>query len=396
VGTLVVPHFAYALTASQKIQQEINQLKKHASEVQTEINKANQEKQQTSADMTLLLSQIETTNMKLNELNDQINTVKNTLQETGEQLEEAELRVESRDQLLKSRVRLMYMNGVVSYADVLLSSTSFGDFLDRLNALRSIVAQDKQILESNRKDRAMIAEKQVQVQQQLDQVKNLYSQTAVVKADLVTKEKEKEVKIASLSASISKKKDELEDISDEQEKKLIEYARKQAAERAEEKRKAAERAAAAAKAKKGSGNAPATSAPAFTGGKMGYPLAKNSPMTSDFGTRSDPFTGKKATHKGIDFGAPNGTSILAAADGEVIVASWWSGYGNCVIIDHGNGVWTLYGHIRNGGTDVEKGDMVKRGQKIAEVGSTGESTGYHLHFEVRINESPVDPKPYLR
>ncbi|MFD0680832.1 MULTISPECIES: murein hydrolase activator EnvC family protein [unclassified Paenibacillus] len=402
LGTIVVPQFAFALTATQKIEQQISQLKKmqttaqqKANEAQSEMNKVHQEKQQTSSDITSLLSQIEATNLKLNELNSQLSTVKNTLQETGQQLEEAETRVESRDKLLKSRVRLMYMNGVVSYADVLLSSTNFGDFLDRLNALKSIVNQDKKILESNQKDRAMIADKQVQVQQQLDQVKDLYSQTAVVKADLVTKEKEKEVKIASLS----KKEKELEDISEDQEKVLLEYARKESA-LAAEKRKATEeaaRAAAAAKAKK-EGTAPpaVNSTPAFTGGRMGYPLAKNSPMTSDFGTRSDPFTGKKATHKGIDLGAPNGTSILAAADGEVIVASWWSGYGNCVIIDHGNGVWTLYGHIRNGGTDVEKGDTVKRGQKIAEVGSTGESTGNHLHFEVRINENPVDPKPYLK
>jgi murein DD-endopeptidase MepM/ murein hydrolase activator NlpD len=270
--------------------------------------------------------------------------------------------------------------------------------LDRLNALKSIVTQDKSILEANQRDRQVIADKKVEVQQQLDQVKNLYAQTAVIKADLVNKEKEKQVKIASISQAETDKKKEAEDISDLQEQLLIQHARKEAAlsaARAKERAEAAAKAAAKAKAA-GKSAPPASSAAAFTGGKMGYPLAKNSPMTSDFGTRSDPFSGRKTMHKGIDFGAPSGTGILAAADGEVIVASWWSGYGNCVIIDHGNGVWTLYGHIRNGGTDVEKGDTVKRGQKIAEVGSTGESTGNHLHFEVRINENPVDPKPYLR
>ncbi|TDF93468.1 murein hydrolase activator EnvC family protein [Paenibacillus piri] len=401
VGTLVIPQFAFALTATQKIDQQLGELKKmqsnaqqKANEAQSEMNKVLQEKQQASTDINSLLSQIETTNLKLNDLNNEITKVKDTLKETGEQLEEAENRVESRDKLLKSRLRLMYMNGVVSYADVLLSSTNFGDFLDRLNALKAIVTQDKQILELNQKDRATIADKQVQVQQQLDKVKDLYTQTTVVKADLVTKEKEKEVKIASLA----KKEKELEDISEEQEKMLLQYARRESALAAEKRKAAAEAAAkaAAAKAKAGGGSAPAANTAPPTGGKLGYPLPKVATMTSDFGTRSDPFTGKKATHKGIDLAMPNGTPILAAADGEVIVASWWSGYGNCVIIDHGNGTWTLYGHIRNGGIDVEKGDSVKKGQKIAEVGSTGQSTGNHLHFEVRIHEEPVDPKPYLR
>lgn len=93
--------------------------------------------------------------------------------------------------------------------------------------------------------------------------------------------------------------------------------------------------------------------------------------------------------------APQGTDIHAAEDGVVIVAEWWSGYGNTVVIDHGDGLWTLYGHIRNGGTVVHTGQTVKRGQKIAEVGSTGNSTGPHCHFEVRENNKPVNPMNYL-
>lgn len=118
-------------------------------------------------------------------------------------------------------------------------------------------------------------------------------------------------------------------------------------------------------------------------------------LSSNYGTRVHPISGQVKKHTGVDLAAPQGTDIRAAEGGVVIVAEWWSGYGNTVIIDHGDNVWTLYGHIRNGGIKVEKGDKVKRGQKIAEVGSTGNSTGPHLHFEVRINGSPVDPSPYL-
>ncbi len=118
-------------------------------------------------------------------------------------------------------------------------------------------------------------------------------------------------------------------------------------------------------------------------------------LSSGYGTRVHPITGKTKGHTGVDLAAPQGTDIHAAEGGVVIVAEWWSGYGNTVIIDHGDNVWTLYGHIRNDGIKVEKGEHVKKGQKIAEVGSTGNSTGPHLHFEVRINGSPVDPMPYL-
>ncbi len=120
-------------------------------------------------------------------------------------------------------------------------------------------------------------------------------------------------------------------------------------------------------------------------------------MTSPFGTRVDPLTGAPgAFHSGLDFGAPEGTAILAAESGTVIVAGWTNGFGNTVIIEHDNSTWTLYGHIRNGGLAVQKGDTVRRGQKVAEVGSTGRSTGNHLHFEVRKNGMAVDPTAYLK
>lgn len=412
-GTLLVPQLSFALSESQKIQQQLDQLKKQqsttqkqATNTQNEITKVVKEKSEVEAEVKELVKQIEAENLKMNELDNKISSTKDQLSENGKQLDEIKEQIGARDSLVKSRLRLMYMNGVVSYADVLLSSTSFTDFLDRMNALKAIVAQDKEILETNRRDQQAKEAKQAQIEQELKQVNELYAQRAAMKAELQSKEKEKEVKIASLD----KKEKELEDISEEQEQQLLAYARKSSALAAEKRKaaaaeaaaKAAEEAAkAAAKAKNsggGGGEAPAppAQAPAFSGGKFAYPLAKVAPMTSDFGNRTDPFTKKKKMHSGIDLAAPNGTSILAAEGGEVIVASWWSGYGNTVIIDHGNGYWTLYGHIRNGGTVVEKGDQVKRGQKIAEVGSTGQSTGNHLHFEVRVNENPVDPKPYLQ
>jgi murein DD-endopeptidase MepM/ murein hydrolase activator NlpD len=133
----------------------------------------------------------------------------------------------------------------------------------------------------------------------------------------------------------------------------------------------------------------------YQGGKLAWPFTKNYPITSPFGERVDPINGSKAFHPGIDIGATKGTDILAVEDGVVTVAQWYGGYGNCVIIDHGHGIMTLYGHMLNDSIVVKKGDTVKRGQKIGEVGMTGRSTGYHLHFGVYVNSEAVNPFTYL-
>jgi murein DD-endopeptidase MepM/ murein hydrolase activator NlpD len=116
-------------------------------------------------------------------------------------------------------------------------------------------------------------------------------------------------------------------------------------------------------------------------------------ITSGFGYRMHPILGYQKFHSGIDFGADEGTTIRAAAAGVVIYAQWYGGYGNAVILDHGGGITTLYGHTQ--GFYVAEGDKVQKGQPIAAVGSTGLSTGPHVHFEVRQNGEPIDPAPYL-
>jgi len=114
---------------------------------------------------------------------------------------------------------------------------------------------------------------------------------------------------------------------------------------------------------------------------------------SGFGMRTDPFTGQLSMHSGTDFAAPTGTPIFAAAGGVVVSAEVHPDYGNMVEVDHGNGLSTLYGHASR--LVVKVGDIVRKGQKVAEVGTTGRSTGPHLHFEVHVNGVPVNPAKYL-
>lgn len=333
------------------------------------------QKAQTAESVTEILSQIDSVSTQMTGVQTQIEATEASLLKAGEDLQTAEERVVSRDKMLQSRIRLMYTNGFVSYMDVLLSSTSFSDFLDRFDSLQSMLGQDRDILDNHKKDQALIAQKKAEIEKQLGQVRTMYGKLEDYQGLLVDKEQQKEVLVQQLSEKV----EESEEISEEQEALLMQLAKK-VADLEEEKRKAA-------KKKK---------VTYYKGGKLSVPLKDSYRISSNYGYRTHPVTGKRKLHAGLDMAAPKGTPIYAAESGTVLVAQSWSGYGNCVIIDHGNGMWTLYGHIRTGGIMVEKGQVVKRGQKIAEVGSTGVSTGNHLHFEVRINEKTVDPAPYLK
>ncbi|MFD2615580.1 murein hydrolase activator EnvC family protein [Paenibacillus gansuensis] len=411
LAPVALPSPGFAVSEIDKINQQLKEVKKQqesaawqARQAEKNIAGVQYKRKITAQGLEVLMGEIDKVGNAMNAYNSQIGDRTEKLQKTGEELQEAMNRVKERDSMLRDRIRLMYTNGFVSYLDVLFSSTSFSDFLDRYDALKSIVNEDKSILATNKKDQAQIAEQKKSVEAQLAEVKQLYAKMEEQHQYLASKEREKEVMIASLHAQ----EHALEEIGEEMEQELMQLARKRSSLNAEankikeeqaRKRKAAEakRRAAEAKRNKRHSVASASNSESYSGGELASPLHGGLRVTSDFGYRTHPVTGERESfHKGADFGAPNGTPIYAAESGEVIVAQWWNGYGNCVIIDHGGGMWTVYGHIRNGGIKVSEGDMVKRGEKIAEVGSTGRSTGNHLHFEVRINEEPVNPLPYLR
>ncbi|MDP9171127.1 MAG: M23 family metallopeptidase [Acidobacteriota bacterium] len=124
---------------------------------------------------------------------------------------------------------------------------------------------------------------------------------------------------------------------------------------------------------------------------VGWPI--NGRLMDGYGHRSDPFSGEGAMHTGVDISAPFGTAVKATADGIVVHASWNTGYGRCVIVDHGNGYQTWYAHLS--GTTVREGDEVRQGEVVGQVGSTGKSTGPHLHYEVRVHSTPVNPYRFL-
>lgn len=381
---------AKSKTVSQ-IDKELKQLQQQVKQAKQQQEKATNQKQEAQHYVNKntnylkeLLVQIDAVSNQLSKIAMDIENTEHDLRATAKQLDETKARIEERSRLLDSRIRLMYTDGAVSYLDVLLSSTSFTDFLERADSLQAIANQDHVLLEEHKHDKELIVQQQQQLEQDYAKVKKLYADAESHKSQLEAKEVEKQQLIAKYSEEI----EQSEEISEEQEALLIELATKRAALEKEKNKLKAAQVYTYRKKSNGSGGFKGN------GGSMSVPVS-GARLSSNYGTRIHPITGVRKKHTGVDMAAPQGTDIHAAEGGVVIVAEWWSGYGNTVIIDHGGDVWTLYGHIRNGGIKVEKGQQVKRGEKIAEVGSTGNSTGPHLHFEVRIDGNPVDPMPYL-
>lgn len=328
---------------------------------ENEIKLINKEEKQLESEIEELSRQIAEKMILISDKEQEIAETEDNLRKTAAELDEAIARVEARDDLLRSRLRLMYTNGAVSYLDVLLSSNSFTDFLDRFRSLSLIVEQDRQILEDNIRDKQLIESHKAQIEIDLALLEEAHEALLAEKQSLEQKEREKEVRIAALHD----RREHLEEITEEQEKALID-AMKLKSELVKERAKLAEHS-----------------------GKFLYPLPKEYRISSPFGYRIHPISKVRKLHAGTDFAAPKGTKVLAAGSGIVITAKEWGGYGNAIMIDHGNGKWTLYAHLSR--IRVKEGDEVKAGQHIGDVGSTGVSTGPHLHYEVRINSEPVDP-----
>ena len=268
-----------------------------------------------------------------------------------------------RDQLAK-RVRDIYINGQINYLDVLFGAKDFQDFFTRMDLLKRVIQQDYDLVQ------VVFAEKTAieTSQKELEKDKAAKEKLVVSAAD---RKKEAEKKQAAKQAIIDKMETD----------------------RATQERIINENLAASKEVERMIRNSryqPAS--PALSGGgALNWPLG--GPITSPFGWRVHPITGASRFHSGIDIGGDYGDTIHAAGAGIVSYAGWISGYGYAVIIDHGGGISTLYGH--NQALLVSEGQSVSQGQAIAECGSTGNSTGPHCHFEVRVDGEPVDPMGYL-
>lgn len=281
------------------------------------------------------------------------------------ELEEAIAALHRRQAILAWRVRAIYMYGQLNYLEVIMGSRSFSDFANRLELLKRIIRADFNLILEIRQRQAEIEAKRAELEAQKKEVDAL------------------EAEAAKTQQAIDEKRAEQQAVLDEasQQKEAAEQMERDLqADSQDIQRRIQQRAA-------GGGGVQIVGT-----GQLSWPVS-GGVITSPQGWRVHPIFGTSIYHAGMDIGVDEGTPVHAADDGVVVDADWLGGYGNCVIIDHGNGMQTVYGH--NSALVVSAGQRVSKGELIAYAGSTGYSTGPHCHFEVRINGEPVDPMGYL-
>lgn len=346
-------------------------------------NKAEQDK--VLAEVRQLESEIKGTEQELGMLAGRISTTENKIAESETDLLEAEAQTEQMADLLDTRLRAIHENGNISYLEVLFSSVSFTEFLTRFNDLQLIIAEDRVLLAEFQAERERIAGIKAALEQKRQKLQVMREQNILEISRLEKKQTEKQ----QLQAALNEAHEEMEEVV-----RKMEREAKQIEEIIRQMQEAQRRSLQPRIAYRGSG-------------QMAWPVPEFGPawITSRFGFRVNPFSGVPgAWHGGLDIGIPHArfprnrsgdpVHAVAADAGTAHVFPMRGGYGNMVIIDHGDGIATLYAHLDSFlvGNQVN----VSRGQAVGVVGTTGLSTGPHLHFEVHVDGRRVDPLAFIR
>ncbi len=358
---------------------------KTEAELKKEVEQAKQNKSSAKAQLDSVKAKKASVADEVLSIDNEINRVENEIESTARAIEkskadliirEEELRIAEEncmeyDEDFKTRARIMYENGTSSYLEVLLGASSFGDFLSRVEMVKEVVEYDRRILGEMKATRDALAAAKAALE--------------LEKANLEAKE----VELANMKIELGYRLEAKQALLDQLYADEKEYAKAYEKAEADEKKIQQELQAQAQKEAK---NGTQTK---YTGtGRFTWPVPASQRITSKYGYRIHPVYKTKKFHAGIDIGAGYGSAIVAAESGTVTTATYGSGYGKYVVVSHGSGITTLYAHCSS--LLVKVGDKVSRGQTIAKVGSTGVSTGNHLHFEVRINGSTTDPLSYVK
>lgn len=327
--------------------------------------------------VTQLDSSLKTIEEKLEELNALIEKKEEEIKKTQEELDNQKKIEEKQYASMKYRIKLMYERGDSAYLDMLLQAKSFGEFLNKTDYILQISAYDRKMLTEYQETVAAIQVFENQLQEEQEILEEAKVQADSEKASLNTLIGEKEQQITAYDSDITNKEQLIKEYEAEIAQQNAEIA-------------ALEKAVQAEKARIAEENGLIVT---YDGGKFAWPAPSYTRISSEYGNRMHPTLGIEKFHNGIDMAAPSGSPILAAYDGSVVEASYSSTMGNYVMIDHGDNLYTIYMHAS--ALHVSKGAVVTRGQQIASVGSTGRSTGPHLHFSVRLNGGYANPRSYL-
>lgn len=349
----------------------INNLKNSISSVQEDIDSLQAEKSTIQSYINRLDSQMNALASEIAEFEEKIEEKITDIEETKEALEEAKVACDEQYDSMKMRIQFIYENPSESLIEMLCSSDNIAEFINRADYVASMSEYDRSMMNKLIETKEEIAEKEETLEAELEELEMMQDELEVqktkVNASINAKKGELSAKASELSAASGEQSDYEEQL--EEQEKLLNEIEEQIAR--------------------------AANPDAYTGSTTGFiwPCPSYTRISSYFGPRPQPTAGASTNHKGIDLAAPYGSSILASAAGVVTASKYSSSAGNYIVIAHGNGVSTVYMHCSS--LLVSVGETVEQGQVIAKVGSTGYSTGNHLHFGVIKNGTYVDPLGYV-
>ena len=348
----------------------------------TDIERLKKELEQSKNDLTTYVAQLDGQLSGIQEKIAQYNTMiaekEEEIEVTAAELEEAIRIQEEQYAAMKKRIKFMYEKGDTFYLELLMSSGGFADMTNKADYIESLSRYDRNKLEEyiNTIELVKLCKEELEAEKEvLDEAKLAVEEE---EANINALIEQKEAQILSVTSDISTK-----------EAAIREYEAMIAQENAEI--AALEKAVAEERARLEAENAQAR---VYNGGMFAWPCPGYTRISDEYGNRMHPILGIQKFHNGLDMAAPGGTAILAAYDGDVVGAAYNNSMGNYIMIDHGSGLYTIYMHCS--ALYVSKGQSVTNGQNIAAVGSTGRSTGNHLHFSVRQNGNYVNPWNYLK
>ena len=365
VGLLIFPAYGEDEDLLEQFKQEQAQLQKELAAQKKELQAAKSQANTYRNQLAQVDAELDTLEKEMTSLEKKLATAIAQITTATNELDAKEKDLAERMEILQQRMREIYMNGEVSMMDVVFDSTSFSDFLIRYELWGRVMTVDKEMLEQIEAEIADIEARKAKLENNKAQLESLKAAKAGALSNLEVAQKEKAALLEAAEADKAKAQqlyDEMEAEDAALEAKIL------------------------ALQPKGSGT---------IDGKFTWPLPGYTTVSSDYKMRLHPTLKVYKWHTGIDLPAPRGTKIVAAEDGKVIFSGWNNAYGNMVIIDHGNGLSSLYGHMSSI-TMKTVGQQISRGDEVGKVGTTGWSTGNHLHFETRINGKHTSPWPYLK
>ena len=374
---------AYATGGIEDSKEKISALEEEKDRVEDKLSELEGLKANTADYVEELDRELTSLSTRITELSGQMEDKQTEIDATKVELEAAQKSEEEQYSSMKLRIKYMYEKGDTNFLDLIFEAESFSDMLNKAEYIQKVSDYDRKKLNEFVETKEMIAATELKLEGEYNELQGMKDETEAKKSSVDTLMADKKKELEEYNQRIAEAQSEI----DEMQQAIAAEEANIAAIEAEIKRQEEEA------RKKAEAEGKTYEVQNISGISFTWPLPASSRITSNFGGRSSPTEGASSNHQGIDVGAPEGSTIIAAASGTVVISTYSKSAGNYVMINHGGGVYTVYMHMSS--IAVSSGQKVGMGDTVGYVGSTGYSTGPHLHFGVRVNGTYVNPLNYV-